>query len=160
MKQWALRGASIFMILGYVLVFLQEKLNSFGMYSMTVWEYAQQRINLIPLTSIWYYIQRLQDHKINADICWRFFLLATLCGCPLGIILPTFFTSCRKPGRFTLTTVLLLFAKETADLLLKIGSFDVDSVLLSLIGAWIGYLIYQAVQHISLRSPLPQAEIL
>ncbi|OPG99714.1 hypothetical protein B2I21_01610 [Chryseobacterium mucoviscidosis] len=59
---------------------------------------------------------------------------------PLGIWIPWLFRRCRKFWPFTGGVVLLLFAVEVTQLFTRLGSFDVDDIMLNTVGAWIGYL--------------------
>ncbi|MDK8190741.1 VanZ family protein [Paenibacillus sp. UMB7766-LJ446] len=59
---------------------------------------------------------------------------------PLGIWIPWLFRRCRKFWPFTGVVVLLLFAVEVTQLITRLGSFDVDDIMLNTVGAWIGYI--------------------
>lgn len=58
---------------------------------------------------------------------------------PLGIWIPWLFRRCRTFLTFTATAVLLLLGVEFIQLITRVGSFDVDDIILNTIGAWIGY---------------------
>ncbi|APO45478.1 hypothetical protein BS614_16610 [Paenibacillus xylanexedens] len=58
---------------------------------------------------------------------------------PLGIWIPWLFRRCRLFLTFTSTVVLLLLGVEVTQLITRVGSFDVDDIILNTIGAWIGY---------------------
>ena len=53
------------------------------------------------------------------------------------------FRSCRTGLKFTWTVILLLLAVELAQLVLRVGSFDVDDIILNTLGAWIGYIAFR-----------------
>ncbi|WP_053779881.1 VanZ family protein [Paenibacillus xylanivorans] len=59
---------------------------------------------------------------------------------PLGIWIPWLFRRYRKILPFTGVVVLLLFAVEVIQLITRVGSFDVDDIILNTMGAWIGYI--------------------
>lgn len=61
---------------------------------------------------------------------------------PYGLLLPTLFTKCQNGFLVTLFSFELSLLVELAQLGFKIGSFDVDDLLLNTIGGCIGYLIY------------------
>ncbi|MEK4661310.1 VanZ family protein [Priestia sp. FSL H7-0729] len=58
---------------------------------------------------------------------------------PLGIWIPWLFRRCHSFLTFTSTVVLLLLGVEVTQLITRVGSFDVDDIILNTIGAWIGY---------------------
>jgi len=58
---------------------------------------------------------------------------------PLGIWIPWLFRRCRSFLTFTSTVVLLLLGVEVTQLITRVGSFDVDDIILNTIGAWVGY---------------------
>ncbi|SEK29029.1 VanZ family protein [Paenibacillus sp. OK003] len=59
---------------------------------------------------------------------------------PLGIWIPWLFRRCRTFLPFTGIVVLLLLAVEITQLITRVGSFDVDDIILNTVGAWIGYI--------------------
>lgn len=65
-----------------------------------------------------------------------------VCFIPFGIILPV--TSRKFKKLYSVIFLMFLFSLfvELTQLLFKIGSFDVDDILLNVIGAFIGYVIY------------------
>ncbi|WP_258166497.1 VanZ family protein [Paenibacillus sp. PCH8] len=62
---------------------------------------------------------------------------------PLGIWMPWLFRKCRRFLSFTSIVVMVLLAVEVTQLIARVGSFDVDDIILNTIGAWIGYAGYQ-----------------
>lgn len=58
---------------------------------------------------------------------------------PLGIWIPWLFHRCRSWFRLTLIVVLILLLVETIQLITRVGSLDVDDIILNTIGAWIGF---------------------
>ncbi|QOS78626.1 VanZ family protein [Paenibacillus sp. JNUCC31] len=61
---------------------------------------------------------------------------------PLGIWIPWLFRRCRKFFTFTGTVVVLLFAVEFTQFITRVGSFDVDDIILNTLGAWMGYIAF------------------
>ncbi|MNI39725.1 VanZ like family protein [compost metagenome] len=60
---------------------------------------------------------------------------------PFGLLLPQLFRSLRSIIRLSLWTATGILLLETAQMLLRVGSFDVDDLLLNLIGVWTGYFL-------------------
>ncbi|WP_405156517.1 VanZ family protein [Paenibacillus sp. FSL K6-0108] len=59
---------------------------------------------------------------------------------PLGVWIPWLFRRFQRFLPFTGIVVLLLFAVEVTQLISRVGSFDVDDIILNTVGAWIGYI--------------------
>lgn len=70
---------------------------------------------------------------------------------PLGFFLPVI----SRRSRLWFNTVLLSFlfslCVETVQLIFKVGSFDVDDMILNTTGGILGYILYKIVQHIRVR---------
>lgn len=61
---------------------------------------------------------------------------------PMGYLLPELIPAMRRPTRTLLFVIALIFAVECAQLLLGLGSFDVDDIILNFTGCVIGCTIY------------------
>ncbi len=71
---------------------------------------------------------------------------------PLGALLPAAFGSLRRLGRTVLLSFILLFIVETLQLFTTLGYFDVDDLILNLIGVLIGYAMWRGFVRITARS--------
>ncbi|WP_187355282.1 VanZ family protein [Paenibacillus tengchongensis] len=58
---------------------------------------------------------------------------------PFGFLLPLVRGRLRSIVRLTLYSVLWILLLECLQMLLHVGSFDIDDLLLNLLGVWIGY---------------------
>jgi glycopeptide antibiotics resistance protein len=58
---------------------------------------------------------------------------------PIGFILPLWSKACLKLPRFLMASVLLLFVVELTQLLTRVGTMDIDDVILNLLGALAGF---------------------
>ena len=67
---------------------------------------------------------------------------------PMGILLPVLFEKIKRFGWFVLTQFCVITVFETIQLLTTTGSFDVDDILLNLVGAVIGWLLWLVAQRI------------
>ena len=65
---------------------------------------------------------------------------------PLGLFLPLIFTKLRKLWRTLFTVTLLIAVVEIAQLFTLLGSCDVDDLILNLLGAALGYGIYNRIK--------------
>lgn len=58
---------------------------------------------------------------------------------PLGIWIPWLFRRYRSWAKLTSIVVLILLLVETIQLITRVGTFDVDDIILNTAGAWIGF---------------------
>lgn len=80
---------------------------------------------------------------------FRFNVIGNICVfIPLGIFLPKLFARCRKLLTVTVLSLELSLVIEVTQLVTRIGSFDVDDLLLNTIGGILGYLIYRIVSGV------------
>jgi glycopeptide antibiotics resistance protein len=73
---------------------------------------------------------------------------------PFGFFLPVVSRRGRKWYNAFMLGFLLSFCIETVQLVFKVGSFDVDDLLLNTIGGVLGFLLYKRVQKIRIRRKL------
>ena len=69
-------------------------------------------------------------------------------GIPLGFAVPLLFPSMQRPERTIILAFLASLLAETFQLILRVGCFDVDDLLLNTIGGAIGYLMFVVFWHI------------
>lgn len=66
---------------------------------------------------------------------------------PFGILLPLVKTGFRSLLRLTLFSVICILVLELMQMLLRVGSFDIDDLLLNLAGVWAGYALLRLVRE-------------
>ena len=107
------------------------------------WDELSQNINLVPFRTIGRYIDRLYNsagklnHQAVINLGGNVIMFI-----PLGFLLP--FVSDRAKGLkncFVMTFVLLMLV-ETVQLSTLLGSFDIDDLLLNMIGIFMGWMAY------------------
>ena len=62
---------------------------------------------------------------------------------PLGVFLPKLFEKCRNIVLVTILSLKVSLAVEVIQLVTRVGSFDVDDLLLNTLGGLIGFFIYK-----------------
>ena len=67
---------------------------------------------------------------------------------PFGVLFPLLLRKFRSLFHLTLWAVPGILLLETFQMLLRVGSFDVDDLLLNLVGVWIGYLLLRMKRYI------------
>ena len=106
------------------------------------WLQVQQNMNLEPFHTIklfWNVLDREEYRRlaiINLGGNIGMFI-------PLGFFLPTLWASLQKWWRTWLATLLIMLAVELIQLFTLRGSFDVDDLILNLLGAAMGYIVYR-----------------
>ena len=105
-------------------------------------EHAEYRYNL----TLFQEIGRYYGVGIRTG-SWRLFwfnVVGNVCVfVPFGAFLPALFAKCQKFSSVFLFTLELSLAVEIVQLVTKIGSFDVDDLLLNTIGGILGYFVYK-----------------
>ena len=99
------------------------------------------RINLIPFKTVYEYIDKIINNRINVDT-----VIANLVGniilfLPMGAFLPCLFQKLRPFKKTILTVLVIVFVIESTEILFAMGSFDIDDFIFNLSGAMIGYSI-------------------
>lgn len=108
----------------------------------TVWEYARDWSNWMPGKTCTYYVNAWVTDKINRDTIVRFFAGNFALGIPLGLMIPYFLPKMRTLGKTCAAGAAFVLTKEAVQVLLMLGSFDIDGILLSCLGMMLGYLLF------------------
>lgn len=93
--------------------------------------------NLIPLKTIIEYIAR-QDKVAIINLLGNIIAFA-----PMGLFLPLIFKKQNKLKNFVLTNIAIILTIEMLQLLSLSGSFDIDDLILNLLGALLIYALYK-----------------
>ena len=125
-----------FVVLFYFLFFSEEM-------GRTYLE-REYHYNLVPFHEIKRFIQYYEVLGMPA-------VLLNLAGnvaafVPFGFFLPVFVERCRKFLNTTFYSFELSLLVELIQLISKVGSFDVDDIILNTIGGAIGYIVYKIVR--------------
>ena len=125
------------LLLGYVVFFS----SGFGRE-----EHAEYRYNLTLFQEIGrYYGVGMRTGS------WRLFWLNVIGNVcvfvPFGMFLPRLFVKCQKLFSVLLFSLELSLGVELVQLITKVGSFDVDDLLLKTIGGILGYFLYRIISR-------------
>lgn len=104
-------------------------------------EHAEYRYNITMFQEIMrYYNLGMRTNN------WNLFVLNVIGNIvvfmPIGMFLPSLFSRCRNIFYTTILTLEISLCVELVQLLTKVGSFDVDDLLLNTLGGICGYIIY------------------
>ncbi|ADL04200.1 VanZ family protein [Lacrimispora saccharolytica] len=110
---------------------------------------AEYAYNLTPFKEIRRFI--VYRHVVG----WESFLLnivGNIVGfMPCGFFLPVISRRSRRWFNTVLLSFLFSLCIETIQLVFKVGSFDVDDMILNTLGGILGYILYKIIQHIRVR---------
>lgn len=95
--------------------------------------------NFVPFDTIQRYVV-YRDH-FNFDTWFKNLFGNLVLFVPIGMFLPLLNTRFRSSLMLIGATVILIGIIETAQMLLRVGSFDIDDIILNTAGAWIGLLL-------------------
>jgi len=95
--------------------------------------------NLVPFDTIERYII-YRDH-FNFDIWFKNLFGNLVLFIPIGMFLPLLNTRYGRSHMLVAACVCMIGAIELAQMLLRVGSFDIDDIILNTAGAWIGLLL-------------------
>lgn len=110
-------------------------------------EQLKLRLNLVPFRTVMLYLRVAfkQDSIIN-------FATINLLGnvimfVPMGIFLPSMFKSKRNILNFIVTVIVMISMVEVIQLFTLLGSCDIDDLILNVVGATIGFLLWKYVHR-------------
>lgn len=107
--------------------------------TINISEYIKMNTNFIPFKTIGNYIKFFINDTINKSIIIENLFGNLLLFAPMGILLPSIFQNLSKFKKFLTTMLVVLFSVEIVQLLTSTGSFDIDDIILNLIGAVLFY---------------------
>jgi glycopeptide antibiotics resistance protein len=95
--------------------------------------------NLVPFQTIKRYIVH-HDH-FNFEIWFKNLFGNIVLFIPIGIFLPLLNTKYRRVSTLTVASIILIAVVELIQLLSRVGSFDIDDILLNTLGALLGLMM-------------------
>lgn len=139
----------IFVIYSAVMLWLLFDRNVTGYGSYV--EQLKLNLNLVPLKTVRSYLYVLKNFD-NDYLLWHAFV--NLAGnvvmfVPLGQLLPWIYPRLRSLWRFLLSVIAIIIAVEAIQLFTLLGSCDIDDLILNVIGASIGFIIFHLGHAIS-----------
>ncbi|WP_430787344.1 VanZ family protein [Virgibacillus flavescens] len=113
------------------------------MSDLTLLEYIKSSSNFVPFKTIRSYFLVMFQGSMNAEIPIINLFGNVAAFLPMGIYLPFMINKLNNLGRFIMGMFVLLFFIETAKVVTRRGSFDVDDFILNMFGALIGFAIWR-----------------
>lgn len=99
--------------------------------------------NLVPFRTIEAYISDL-----SFGIAFRNILGNIIPFIPMGFLIPMAFPSQRNIIKTMISCFLLVLSIEILQLILFLGSFDIDDIILNLLSCFIGFILFKAYKNI------------
>ena len=106
----------------------------------------RENSNFIPFATIIGYILSLGRHTVSLWTVLRNTFGNVLMAIPCGILLPAIFARMRWLSATTITTLAVSFVLESFQLFWKLGSFDIDCLILRAAGAAVGFLLWKQLE--------------
>lgn len=110
--------------------------------------YVKAYTNLVPFATLAEYARRLAADTINVETVVYNVLGSIALFVPLGVIMPFFFEKLAKLWRCAAASLGVSFVIELLQLVLRRGSFDIDDMILNVVGAAVGYAIFFALKKL------------
>ncbi|MFT9819732.1 VanZ family protein [Lysinibacillus sp. NPDC056185] len=99
--------------------------------------------NLVPFRTIETYINDLSFSIAFMNIFGNIIPFI-----PMGFLIPMAFTSQRNIIKTMISCFLLILSVEILQLILFLGSFDIDDIILNLLSCFIGFILFKAYKNI------------
>ncbi|MCX4269765.1 MAG: VanZ family protein [Lachnospiraceae bacterium] len=141
-KRWKLAGWIAFFIYLVALMYFLLFAEMFGR-TQTDRTYRYNLVLLKEIWRFWHYREQLGMTAVLLNLVGNVVALM-----PFGFFLPFLAVRTRKCYAVTCFTFLFSLFIETTQLLCKVGSFDVDDLLLNTIGGILGYFFFWVGRHI------------
>lgn len=110
---------------------------------MPLKDYLLFQSNFIPFKTIIFYINSIFDGSINLDIPIINLSANLLMFLPAGIYLPYYVKRIKSLKSCVAAMFIILIIIELIQFLTRRGSFDIDDLILNMLGVVIGYLIWK-----------------
>jgi len=130
---------SVYCVIAFYFVFIFARTVS----DNSFWARMCFNANVVPLKTIIEYTTALFSDGISFSSVAVYTVGNAALAMPLGIFLPMLFGRMRSVSATLLTTASATFVLEFFQFIFKLGSFDIDSVILRTLGAAVGYLVYK-----------------
>ena len=140
---------SVFFIYLIALVFFSLRNEVLYWSDLTPLKFIAKSTNLIPFATVITYIQAFFTQSMNLDIAVRNLVLPIVAFLPCGFLLYALSGAKRKLFHIFLGSAALCLVLEVLQMLLRRGSFDVDDIILSVFGAFLGVLVFHLVSNIT-----------
>jgi glycopeptide antibiotics resistance protein len=109
-------------------------------YEESFLDYLQHAVNPIPFKTILGYVTAVIEQRWMVRLAVRNVFGNFILFYPMGIFLPCLFRNMRRLRQMALISFFAILSVEVVQLLLRLGIFDIDDVILNIAGWILGYL--------------------
>ena len=135
----AVWSAFVFYCLVLLYIFILDRIDDIRPYeSMRAF---LLRVNLIPFRTVYEYIDKIINNRINLDTAITNLIGNIIVFLPMGAFLPCLFHKMRSFKQTVLTVFFIVLGIELLEIILAMGAFDIDDFIFNLGGAMIGYAV-------------------
>ena len=137
-KTWIRRaGLALFVIYLCLLVYFLFFSEEYGRVAAMEREYQYNLVPFVEIRRFWIYREQLGAFAVFTN------LFGNVIGfIPFGMLVPVVFRNFQNGGITVLSGFGFSLLVETIQLITKVGSFDVDDMILNTLGAFLGYVAY------------------
>ena len=132
----------VYIAILFIILFVRDRGNWWS--DLSMFEYALMHMNLVPFKTILGYVQAIKDQTMNLNIPLENLFGNLLMFLPAGIYLPFFSDKIDSVKKLILGMLPIFLMIEVGQFLTKRGAFDIDDLILNMLGAVIGYLILKS----------------
>lgn len=104
--------------------------------------------NFVPFVTIRNYINAYISNSLNTIIIFENLVGNVIAFIPFGFLLPMIFRKCKLLRFILIISFIFVLGIEIFQLVTYLGEFDVDDIILNVLGAVTGYLIYNCLSTI------------
>ncbi len=133
----AVWSAFVFYCLALLYIFILDRIDDIRPYE-SIREFLL-RVNLIPFRTVYEYIDKIINNRINVDTAITNLIGNIIVFLPMGAFLPCLFYKMRNFKKTVLTAFFIVLGIELLEIILAMGAFDIDDFIFNLGGAMIGY---------------------
>ncbi len=101
-------------------------------------------LNLIPLKTITSYLKLIPSIP---QIALKNLLGNVIIFLPFGFLLPILWSKINSSQKIVIISIIFSFVLEISQLILHLGSFDIDDIFLNTLGALLGYLVIKNISN-------------
>ena len=133
----AVWSAFVFYCLVLLYIFILDRISHIRAYE-SIRDFLL-RVNLIPFRTVYEYIDKIINNRINVDTAITNLIGNIIVFLPMGAFLPCLFHKMRSFKKTILTVFFIVLGIELLEIILAMGAFDIDDFIFNLGGAMIGY---------------------
>ncbi len=130
-----------------IMLYLLFFANRSGLITSDYWKNVRNHFQYVPFDTIKSYVHVIingyADWTVYDNLFGNIYIFI-----PLGLLMTAIWRRFRKFGRFFFTAFLIILSIETAQLFSLRGYFDVDDIILNLLGSVLGFLIAKPLRHL------------